>query len=360
VAGPATAAAENAARRPRADRCPGALVLHEAADGGLARIRLPGGQVDGGALAALAAFAQSVGERGAVELTSRGNVQLRGVPADRRAELAERAAALGLLPSATHERVRNIVAAPYAGLTGAARDPRLDELVRALDRELCADPELAGLSGRFLFGLDDVTGDICALAPDAWAVPAAGDRWWVGPAGVEVGRDAVVVELLAAAREFLRAAAAASAGGTADRHPLWRVRDLPDGGAGLAATLRAGRPAAPRPAAAPAARAAGVWRRPDGGHAAAVHVPLGRLSRAAAELLAAAARAGGPADAPLRVTPWRSIVVPRLMDPAPFAAAARRAGLDPDPGSLWARVTAGPAGYQIRDTGAEPKELERW
>ncbi|ONH31173.1 nitrite reductase [Pseudofrankia asymbiotica] len=357
--------------RPRADRCPGALVLHEAADGGLARIRLPGGLVGGGVLAALAALAESFGEHGAVELTSRGNLQLRGVPTSRRAELADQVAELGLLPSATHERVRNIVASPFAGLTGAgvgagagssAGTPpaggdgvptagaRLEDLVRGLDEALCADPELAELSGRFLFGLDDGTGDIAALAPDAWAAPAPEGHWWVGPAGVAVDDSGVVGELLAVARAFLRAAGTRDAAGTRGDGSFWRVRDLPDGGAELAAGLRAGRPAAPRPAPRPAAHPVGVWRRPDGGHAAAVHVPLGRLTRPAADLLATVVTATRPGtgqaqasprgEPPLRITPWRSVVVPCLKDPPSFAARARRTGLVTDPASIWTRVTA--------------------
>ncbi|EFC84180.1 nitrite reductase [Parafrankia sp. EUN1f] len=371
------APAARPARPGRADRCPGALILHEAADGGLARIRLPGGFVDGEVLLALTVLAGSFGEHGAVELTSRGNVQLRGVPAGRRAELAERVAELGLLPSATHERVRNIVAAPFAGLTGLTgltgqnpglEDPGLQELVHALDQALCADPELAGLSGRFLFGLDDASGDIAALAPDAWAAPTARGGWWIGPAGVEVERCAVVPELLGAARAFLRTAAHAAG----DCPPVWRVRDLPDGGRELAAALRAGRPQAPRPTPGPApARTTrhgetspsgawpvgawpvgawpvgawpgrswhgGVWQRPDGLHAAAVHVPLGQLTRPRADVLAAEAAATGEA---LRVTPWRSVVLPRLSGAGPdrFTGAAGRVGLVTDPGSPWTRVT---------------------
>jgi precorrin-3B synthase len=134
-------------------------------------------------------------------------------------------------------------------------------------------------------------------------------------------------------------------------------------------------------------------------------------------------RACAVGEALLRVTPWRSVVVPRLPHPGPFAAAARRAGLDLDADSPWARVTAcagrpgcakaladvradaaravaagrltpisappsvspdarthwsgcarrcgrpagphvdvvaGPTGYEVRDTGAEPKEFSRW
>jgi precorrin-3B synthase len=301
-------------------------------------------------------------------------------------------ARLGLLPSATHERVRNIVASPRAGLVAtpggspasagtsasagmasaetpvfggvAVDEPGLDELVRALDRSLCADAELAGLSGRFLFGLDDGTGDIAALSPDAWAAHVGPGRWWVAPTGVEVGGAAVIEELLAAARAFLRAAGDLTSGDpSAGGRSVWRVRDLPDHGAGLAAALRYGRPAVQAPDADPNARPVGLWRRPDGGLAGAVQVPLGRLTRQAAELLASAtadvgARAAlagvpavagglrpnhngdGPRRQPLRVTPWRGVVVPSLADPAEFAARAQRAGLVTDPDSLWARVTA--------------------
>jgi len=70
-----------AADRTRADRCPGVLRLAEAADGYLARIRLPGGLIGAGQLRALARLADELGD-GRVELTSRGNVQLRGLAAD--------------------------------------------------------------------------------------------------------------------------------------------------------------------------------------------------------------------------------------------------------------------------------------
>ncbi|MBL7492054.1 nitrite reductase, partial [Frankia sp. AgW1.1] len=139
---------------------------------------------------------------------------------------------------------------------------------------------------------------------------------------------------------FLRAAADATVGAAPAGHPIWRVRDLPDGGVALAAALRAGRPAVARPEPPPGPRPVGVWRRPDGGQAGAALVPLGRLSRAGAEMLAAAGQDVDPAQTSLRVTPWRSVVVPRLADPASFVPAARRAGLDPESQSLWARVTA--------------------
>ncbi|MGI5208859.1 hypothetical protein ACQEU6_45745 [Spirillospora sp. CA-108201] len=182
--------------RARADACPGALRTHDAADGPLARVRVPGGAVSAAQLAVLGAAARELG-RDVIELTSRGNLQVRGVRDP--AALAARLAAAGLLPSATHERVRNIVASPLGG-----RGPRgvlaTDPLVTALDEALRARPELARLPGRFLFALDDGTGDMAALGADAACTPEglrlAGTR--LGPVPGEP-----VAALLAAAEAFL-------------------------------------------------------------------------------------------------------------------------------------------------------------
>ena len=103
--------------RLRADACPGALQTHAAADGALARVRVPGGALTSAQLLDLAAAARELGD-GALELTSRGNVQLRGLRAGSEAELGERLAATGLLPSATHETARNVLASVLSGRAG--------------------------------------------------------------------------------------------------------------------------------------------------------------------------------------------------------------------------------------------------
>ena len=175
-----------AAVRFRPDACPGVFAPHDAADGALARIRLPGGAIDAAALRAVADCADELGD-GHLHLTSRGNLQLRGL--SRSSALSARLMDAGLLPSATHERVRNILASPLAGI---ASDPtaRVDVvasttlgtretgscdvrgLAAELDRGLCARPELAGLPGRFLFALDDGRGDVAAEEPDlCWQAP---------------------------------------------------------------------------------------------------------------------------------------------------------------------------------------------
>src|ERR1700758_447618 len=60
------------------DACPGALTLHTAADGSLARIRLPGGMITAPQLGALARAGTEFGSP-AMELTSRGNIEIRGI-----------------------------------------------------------------------------------------------------------------------------------------------------------------------------------------------------------------------------------------------------------------------------------------
>ena len=142
-----------AVRRSDTDACPGALRLHTAADGPLARVRLPGGLLTGAQLRVVRSLAERWGD-GHVELTSRANLQLRALVGATTADLAGPLRAAGLLPSDTHELVRNIAASPL----------HAREEVRALDRALCADPRLAELPGRFLFAFDAGHGDVYAGA----------------------------------------------------------------------------------------------------------------------------------------------------------------------------------------------------
>jgi len=66
------------ARSRDADACPGALQVHQAADGALVRVRLPGGSITSAQLAALASVSTQLGS-GTLELTARGNIQLRAI-----------------------------------------------------------------------------------------------------------------------------------------------------------------------------------------------------------------------------------------------------------------------------------------
>ena len=193
------------------DRCPGALRLHPADDGHVARIRIPGGRLTAVQLAALADLADALGD-GVLHLTSRGNLQVRGLSASSGSDVGTALAAAGLLPSLAHDRVRNVVASPHGG-------PDLDAALVAFDALLCADLRLTDLSGRFLFGLDDGSGDVLALAPDLAATPA-GDGWELVVGGQPTRRHGDAAPLLtAAARLFLD---------LRDAHApdAWRVTDL--------------------------------------------------------------------------------------------------------------------------------------
>ena len=150
--------------RTLSDRCPGLLRPHLAEDGALVRLRLPGGLTTAATLRELSRIAGSYGE-GSVQLTSRGNLQLRGLTERVLPELVERVAALGLLPSLTHERVRNLIASPLTGL-GSGTWADLRPMVSELDEAVCRRAELAELPGRFLFALDDGRGDVSALRFD--------------------------------------------------------------------------------------------------------------------------------------------------------------------------------------------------
>ncbi|MHA6795071.1 precorrin-3B synthase [Pseudonocardia bannensis] len=339
--------------RARADACPGVFAPHDAADGALARIRLPGGVVTAAQLRVLAACARDLGD-GAVHLTSRGNLQLRGLDRDDPA-LAERLGATGLLPAPSHERVRNILASPLSGYRGGLADVR--GLTRALDRDLCARPALAGLPGRFLFALDDGRGDVAAEGPDlCWRALDRG----VGTllvAGYDTGLRVPAGEAVDA---LLRAAEAFLALREADGVPAWRVHELDDAPARIAAALRgphtdtdtdtddrlrddrppAG-PAAPSASAAGPGPAAvgphlpiGPVTQDDGGRAVGVAPVLGELTAAQVRLLADLAPAAV-------VTPWRTILLPDLPDPTPDALhRLREAGLVVNPGAAALGVSA--------------------
>lgn len=146
--------------RTRADRCPGVLRPWPAEDGGLARIRVPGGRLATSTLAALVDVARVYGD-GRVRVTARANLQLRGLPLVGGALPEEVVAAIeaaGLLPSRAHDLARNVMVSPLTGLAGGRADLR--PVAAALDGLLLAEPALADLPGRFLFTLDDGRGDL--------------------------------------------------------------------------------------------------------------------------------------------------------------------------------------------------------
>lgn len=279
--------------RDRADRCPGVLRPWLADDGALLRIRLVGGRLRRDQLAGLGALAARHGD-GNLHLTSRANLQVRGVPVPAAPAVAEEVAALGLLPSPAHDRARNVMVSPLTGRAGGRADLR--PVADALDAALVADAALAGLPGRFSFCLDD-RGDLPHPEADLGllALDAGSARLWAGGlAGDLVTLDEAAAELVALARRFL---ALRGEGDTA----AWHVVELPGGGADLGpfrSGAEAGATTAPPPP--------GPVVQDDGRHAEHLPVPDGTLTPA---LLA---RVLDLAAGEVVVTPWRSLLLPDL------------------------------------------------
>lgn len=323
--------------RMREDACPGVLRLAPAIDGRLARIRLVGGFLSAPGIAALRDAAVALGD-GRVELTSRGNVQLRGLAADVGVELGARLHAAGLWPSQSHERVRNIVASPLAGLD---RPSDLTALVRTLDESLCATPRLAELSGRFLFAVDDGRGDVTGLKPDVLIQNGSVN-------GLRVSDP--VAAAIAFANAFLDEREEQDSA-------AWRIADLVEGAARVRFRMD-GTPVEQAAANVAAPPAAGPFTRFDGQPALVVAVPLGRLDTDQLRWLADVI-----GTAPARVTPWRSIVLPNVDAVAVDTAAQLGFGITPD--TPWSNVSActGKPGCAkaFADVQADARaELGRW
>ncbi len=257
-----------------------------------------------------------------MELTSRGNIQLRAITDT--AAVADMVAAVGLLPSQSHERVRNIVASPLSGRLGGTTDIR--GLVTELDEAIQSEPALAELPGRFMFGLDDGRADISGLAADVGAHfldEATAALLLAGSdTGVRLTRPDVVPALVAVATRF-----------SATRGKAWRVAELADAAPLLEQFTASAAPGATWP---PVVRPPVGWLPQDDGRVAlGAAVPLGVLQARVAEYLAAI-------GAPLVITPWRSVLVCDLDEGVADAALRVLApmGLVFDGNSPWLTVSA--------------------
>jgi precorrin-3B synthase len=312
-------------QRSRPDRCPGVLALHEAADGWLARVRVPGGRLSADRLLALAAISEELGN-GLVDLTSRANLQLRGLAHDAAPLLAPRLEDVGLLPSATHDRVRNVLASPLAGRAPGALDD-VDDVVALLDTGLMASHWARELPGRFCFLVDDGTGAGREAGPDVTVVARGGGRFGLAldgrPVEFEGDRETATAATVAAAEAFV-----------ALRGDAWRLSETPGGAARVAATIGL--------KLAPVTRAArtrgfgpGAIEQRDGHVALTALAPLGQLWPALLRALAAVSD-------DVRLSTRRTVTLVDL-DPATVAAtrdALAAAELVLDGGSGWVGLTA--------------------
>ncbi len=267
--------------------CPSLAEPMPAADGLLVRLRPRLARLSA-AEARLVADAAARHGNGAIELTNRGNLQLRGFSA---ASAAVAAAMIGPLDQPV--RRPGLLTAPLLGVDPAAH-PAGEVLAARLGAVIAALPEVSGRAEKFFITLDGggaaglgaMGADIAMTA----AGPAMRDAGWLlrrdgDPHAVFCATDAVVGVVEGWLRDWLRAGVA-------------RMREMFPG------------------AAARGSAAVAVERIPG---VAMVSVPFGAMDAARLRAIADRAESG---DGVLRLTPWRVIMLAGARADADAAAPA--------------------------------------
>ncbi len=323
--------------------CPGALRPMETGDGLLVRVRASGGRLTLDQAAAIAEGALGCGN-GAISLSGRANLQVRGVSERTLPDLQARLGAASLIDSDPEvERLRNILVSPLSDIDpDAAFD--LAPSVAALERRLADDAELRLLPGKFSFVLDgggrlpvgDIHADIRFEATRnaeglAFAAYLGGDDALTAIlAPSEIGEAASRL-----ARAFLSLAGASEAR---------RMRALVDRLGAKALFTSAGLDAKPRPR----SRRSAALRDVLGAHVfgpaivVGAAAPFGDIDAVRFRTLIECAGAAG-ADG-LRLAPWRSFFVTGLTprSAVSFVGACAKLGFVVQSGDLRLRVVACP------------------
>jgi precorrin-3B synthase len=263
--------------------CPGALRPMRSGDGLVVRVRPRAGRLDAKQATCIAELAEHYGN-GLIDLTSRANLQIRGVSDESHALLIKELARLRLLdPDPESEARRNILVTPFSTVGDETAS-----LAAELERVLATGPR--GLPAKFGFAVDhgprrvlaDASADVrieCGITGDV-IVRADGAEH-----GRPVPRAEAVKIALALAEWFVASGGATGRRGRMAAHIAAGAR-LPDALRGQVKPARM--LSAPHP---------GLY--PDG---TMVGAAFGRLSHAALNHLAGCGHG-------LRMTPWRMILV---------------------------------------------------
>ncbi|AQU87762.1 precorrin-3B synthase [Komagataeibacter nataicola] len=133
--------------------CPGLHTPMEAADGWLVRVRPPLGRLSAPQGRLVARAARTHGN-GLIELTSRGNLQLRGLTPDSARAFAHDMAEAGLASTdAATEARRSLLLSPLAGIDPQAA-PDAPAIIHALDAALARASTLRGLPAKFVIAVE--------------------------------------------------------------------------------------------------------------------------------------------------------------------------------------------------------------
>lgn len=274
--------------------CPGALRPMLSGDGLVVRIRPDLGRLTPAQARGIADAARAFGN-GQIDLSARGNVQLRGVSDATHPALIEALAALGLIdPDSEAEQRRNILVTPFADA---------ETLALAAQMQV-ALAQMPALPGKFGFAVDTGPAPVLSgIAADIRAERAADGQLILRCEGAALGAPVTDLAVAAVALAQWFVAAGGVSEGRGRMAALIARGAVPPGA--LAGRL------APAPAAAPP----GPGLRAEG---ALLAFAFGRMQ---AETLAALAALG-----PLRVTPWRMLLVQGLRQLPDLLDVIRAAG----------------------------------
>lgn len=272
--------------------CPGAWQPMASGDGLVLRVRPPLGRLTAAQARRLARLA-CVHGNGALELSSRANVQLRGIAPGRHAAVLRALAAVGLLDAdAGRERRRNLVIDPLC-----RPQESVHALGQALQQALDAADDLAGLPAKFGWSVEGAPGRLAGVSADI-RLQRTATGWLVQPDGrnhalAVADADQAVAAGLALARWFAGQASLRRAQGLRPGRMAAVAAQLqPPPGLDWVETETPAHGEGPAPGAVP-----GVgWL---------LGAPLGRLPAVALARLVRAL----PEQAFLRVTPWRMLLV---------------------------------------------------
>ncbi|WP_309390358.1 precorrin-3B synthase [Chelatococcus sambhunathii] len=298
--------------------CPGLLHLAQMADGGLARLRVPGGLLSAAQARAVADAAEALGS-GLVDLTNRANLQIRGLSRDAGGDLAEQLSAAAFAFHGEADRRRNILLDPFSGL-----DPReardLRPLAQALDEALIGAAWIGRLSPKFCFVLDGGGESGVAATPSDVTLLATGQGIVVSAAGLAS---------LALSEEDALSAALAVAACAADVGPDARATGIPETAMRAALGSERGPAGAAGAAAAPLRPRHGAMFPSGGAVAISIPAPVGRLDAGMLRFLADVAETEGRGR--MILAPWSAVVLPRVRPEraARVLAASEAAGFVP-------------------------------
>lgn len=341
--------------------CPGIWRLAETKDGGLARLRLPGGTLTADQLDGVAEIARSAGN-GIIDLTHRANLQIRGLAplsSDTIAAALEEHGLMANTPDA--DRLRNILASPLAGL-----DPSeiidVTETVHALDQAVQAASKLHSLSPKFSFVLDGGgCHDLSDFAHDIGFFAKHGPD---GPLFRISLAGQITPFVVAPSHAATAAVALATVAATADSRAPLRVSALLESSSVdeiIELAENTGAPMFDRAAIAPRDIESGdfvgaLTEHETGHYAFGLGVPLARLTDENAVAIASLSRTYG--DGTLRLTPWQSIILPAVREEGldEMVESAGRAGFFTTQNQAAVRILACAGSTGCVRTGVDTKQ----